>query len=172
VYDAGDIAKQRQQNVEPEVQAKPDLKKDAKRRQQDCEENSNEVHRSDPHADSKRRDGRPSRQLRPAPMKRARTSLVPAPRPRNLASILPFLARATSRTQRRYTTGETGDMGIEVGGILGLLVLIADIWAIVNVIGSAASTGSKLLWVLLILLLPVIGLIIWFVAGPRRTGAA
>jgi len=63
-------------------------------------------------------------------------------------------------------------MGIEFGGILGLLVLVADIWAVINVIGSAASTGSKVLWVLLILLLPVIGLIIWLVAGPRRTGAA
>jgi hypothetical protein len=59
-------------------------------------------------------------------------------------------------------------MGIEVGGILGLLILIADIWAIVHVIGSGASTGSK---GLLILLLPVIGLIIWLVAGPRRTRA-
>ena len=63
-------------------------------------------------------------------------------------------------------------MGIEVGGILGLLLLIADIWAIVNVIGSAASTGGKLLWVLLILLLPLIGLIIWLVAGPRRVAVA
>jgi len=63
-------------------------------------------------------------------------------------------------------------MGIEVGGILGLLILIADIWAIVNVIGSAASTGSKVLWVLLILILPVVGLIIWLVAGPRRAAAA
>lgn len=63
-------------------------------------------------------------------------------------------------------------MGIEVGGILGLLILIADIWAIVHVIGSAASTGSKVLWVLLILILPVVGLIIWLLAGPRRSRAA
>ena len=49
----------------------------------------------------------------------------------------------------------------------GLLILIADIWAIVNVVRSAASTGRKVLWVLLILILPVIGLIIWLLAGPR-----
>ena len=61
---------------------------------------------------------------------------------------------------------------MEVGGILGLLILIADIWAIFNVIGSAASTGSKLLWVLLILILPVVGLIIWLVAGPRKARLA
>ena len=60
-------------------------------------------------------------------------------------------------------------MGIEVGGILGLIILIANIWAIVNVFGSSATTGAKVLWILLILLLPVIGLIIWLIAGPRRT---
>ncbi len=58
-------------------------------------------------------------------------------------------------------------MGIEIGGLLGLLILAADIWAIVNVIQSGASTGSKVLWILVILVLPVLGLIIWLVAGPR-----
>jgi hypothetical protein len=58
-------------------------------------------------------------------------------------------------------------MGIEYGGILGLIILIGDIWAIVSVIGSGATTGSKVLWVLLILILPVIGFIIWLIAGPR-----
>lgn len=55
----------------------------------------------------------------------------------------------------------------EYGGIIGLIILALDIWAIINVIQSSASTGSKILWVLLILILPVIGLIIWFFAGPR-----
>lgn len=58
-------------------------------------------------------------------------------------------------------------MGIEVGGILGLIILIADIWAIVNVFQSSASTGSKVIWTVLILVLPVLGLIIWLIAGPR-----
>ncbi|WP_339778384.1 PLD nuclease N-terminal domain-containing protein [uncultured Thalassospira sp.] len=53
------------------------------------------------------------------------------------------------------------------GGILGVIILIADIWAIINVFGSGASTGSKILWTILILVLPLIGLIIWFFAGPR-----
>lgn len=53
-------------------------------------------------------------------------------------------------------------------GLLGLVILIADIWAIVNVIGSSATTGAKILWSLLILILPVIGLIIWFFAGPKK----
>jgi hypothetical protein len=51
--------------------------------------------------------------------------------------------------------------------IFGIIVLILDIWAIVNVFGSSASTGAKVLWILLILILPVVGFIIWFFAGPR-----
>jgi hypothetical protein len=54
-----------------------------------------------------------------------------------------------------------------VGGIWGLLVLIADVWAIVNVMQSRESTGSKVLWTVLIIVLPVIGFIIWFFAGPK-----
>ena len=62
-------------------------------------------------------------------------------------------------------------MGIEVGGIVGLIILVLDIWAIINVIGSAASTGAKVLWVLVILVLPLVGLIIWFFIGPKKTRA-
>ena len=58
-------------------------------------------------------------------------------------------------------------MGVEVGGILGLLILIFDVFAIVKVIGSSASTGTKVLWVVLILLLPVVGLILWALLGPK-----
>ncbi|AUG51521.1 PLD nuclease N-terminal domain-containing protein [Thalassospira marina] len=57
------------------------------------------------------------------------------------------------------------------GGILGIIILIADIWAIINVFGSGASTGAKLLWTILILVLPVVGLIIWLFAGPRGARA-
>ena len=56
-------------------------------------------------------------------------------------------------------------------GLMGLIILIADIYAIIQVLGSAASTGTKLLWILLILVLPVIGLIIWLLAGPGNNRA-
>lgn len=51
-------------------------------------------------------------------------------------------------------------------GVLGLLVLIADIYAIIKIVQSSASGFKKLLWVLIVLVLPVIGLILWFFAGP------
>jgi len=58
-------------------------------------------------------------------------------------------------------------MGIEVNGIIGLLVLIADIWAIVSTFQSRASTGKKVVWTVLVLVLPVIGFILWLLAGPK-----
>tara|TARA_R110002110_G_scaffold413729_1_gene641655 strand:+ start:149918 stop:150103 length:186 start_codon:yes stop_codon:yes gene_type:complete len=59
-------------------------------------------------------------------------------------------------------------MDIQVTGIFGLLILIADIWAILNIVQSSSTTGKKLLWIVIILLLPLIGLIIWWLAGPRE----
>ena len=56
--------------------------------------------------------------------------------------------------------------------LFGLIVLILDIWAIVNIVGSSASTGAKVLWVLLIIFLPLLGFIIWLVAGPRSSPRA
>ena len=58
-------------------------------------------------------------------------------------------------------------MSVQINGLIGLLILAADIWAIVSVVQSAASTGKKVLWILLILVLPVLGLILWFLLGPR-----
>jgi hypothetical protein len=55
-------------------------------------------------------------------------------------------------------------------GLIGLIILAADIWAILNVVGSSAGTGSKVIWILLILILPLLGLIIWLIAGPRSAG--
>lgn len=56
---------------------------------------------------------------------------------------------------------------MEIGsGLLGLLLLIAVVYAIVKILGSGASTGAKLLWVLIILVLPVIGFILWLLMGP------
>lgn len=63
-------------------------------------------------------------------------------------------------------------MGIEVGGLLGLVILVLDVYAIVKIVGSGASTGAKVIWVVLILLLPVLGFLLWLVAGPSRPRAA
>ena len=58
-------------------------------------------------------------------------------------------------------------MGVEVTGLLSLLLLIADVWAIVRTVQSTAGTGSKVLWIVLILLLPLLGLLLWLMFGPK-----
>ncbi len=52
-------------------------------------------------------------------------------------------------------------------GLWGLLVLIADVWAIVNIVQSTADTGRKVFWVVLVIVLPVLGFVLWLFLGPR-----
>jgi Phospholipase_D-nuclease N-terminal len=56
-------------------------------------------------------------------------------------------------------------------GLGGLIVLIADVWAIVNIFQSSADTGKKVLWTVLVIVLPVLGFILWYFLGPK-TGRA
>ena len=56
-------------------------------------------------------------------------------------------------------------------GILGLVVLTLDIIAIVSVLAGRGSAGHKLLWTLLVLLLPVIGMILYFLIGRSPADA-
>lgn len=58
-------------------------------------------------------------------------------------------------------------MGIEVTGVLGLIWLLIIIWAVIKVAQSPAGGVAKLLWILLLLFLPVIGLILWLLLGPK-----
>jgi len=63
------------------------------------------------------------------------------------------------RNQAMFNTG--------YNGILGLLILIGDVWAIINIFQSSATNEKKLIWTLVVLLLPLLGLILWFFLGPR-----
>lgn len=58
-------------------------------------------------------------------------------------------------------------MGIEVGGLLGLILLIAIVWAIVSTVQSDAGTLAKVIWVVVLLLLPLFGFIVWLLFGPK-----
>jgi len=56
-------------------------------------------------------------------------------------------------------------------GLGGLIVLFADVWAIVNIFQSGAGTDRKVIWTVLVILLPIVGFILWYFLGPR-TGRA
>lgn len=57
------------------------------------------------------------------------------------------------------------------GGLGSLIVLIADVWAIVNIFQSGADTGKKVLWTVLVLVLPLLGFILWYIWGPKTAKA-
>ncbi|MEX0879720.1 MAG: PLDc N-terminal domain-containing protein [Thermoanaerobaculia bacterium] len=52
--------------------------------------------------------------------------------------------------------------------LLWLLVTVLDIIAIVSILKSSADSGAKLLWIVLVILLPVIGMVLYFLMGPGR----
>ena len=55
-----------------------------------------------------------------------------------------------------------------MSGLLGLIVLVLDIVAIIDIVKSAKSGGNKALWIVLILLLPVVGLILYYLMGKKQ----
>jgi len=52
--------------------------------------------------------------------------------------------------------------------VIGVLIVVADIWAILNIVQSGSTTGKKLLWIILILFFPIFGFIAWYFGGPKR----
>ena len=61
-------------------------------------------------------------------------------------------------------------LDLQIGGLLGLIILIADIYAIVKTVQSDASTGAKVLWSFVIIVFPLVGLLLWLILGPRGHG--
>lgn len=49
--------------------------------------------------------------------------------------------------------------------ILGVIHLILFIWALIQILGSSMPLISKLLWIAVVLLFPVIGLIVYLLVG-------
>lgn len=54
-----------------------------------------------------------------------------------------------------------------MGYVFGIIIFVLDVWAIASVINTNVSLGTKILWIALIAILPVLGLIIWYFAGPK-----
>jgi hypothetical protein len=52
--------------------------------------------------------------------------------------------------------------------LIGLIILVLDIIAIVHILQSGLSTVKKLLWILVVLILPVVGMILWFLLADKK----
>ena len=58
-------------------------------------------------------------------------------------------------------------MNMPFNGIIGLLIFAGDVWAVISIFQSSASNEKKALWIVLVVLLPLVGLILWYFLGPR-----
>jgi len=54
-----------------------------------------------------------------------------------------------------------------MGYVISAIIFALDIWAIASIINTDVQTSTKIIWILLVAILPVLGLIIWWFAGPK-----
>ena len=54
-------------------------------------------------------------------------------------------------------------------GILGLIHLVLFVWAVISIWQSSASGMVKLMWSFIVFIFPLIGLIVWFFMGPKKS---
>jgi len=53
-------------------------------------------------------------------------------------------------------------------GLLGLIVLVLDIVAIIDAVKSSMATSKKALWIILILIFPLVGVVLYFLLGKKK----
>lgn len=57
-------------------------------------------------------------------------------------------------------------MGL-ISWLFSAVLFVLDVLAIAAVVNSGATAGRKLLWIAIIVLLPVIGFVLWYLMGPK-----
>ncbi|MBP9733488.1 MAG: PLDc_N domain-containing protein [Candidatus Omnitrophica bacterium] len=55
-----------------------------------------------------------------------------------------------------------------VGLIISLITVVLYVVALLQIVKSAASTGKKVLWAIVVLLFPIIGAVIYLVIGSKK----
>ncbi|WP_020593529.1 PLD nuclease N-terminal domain-containing protein [Kiloniella laminariae] len=57
---------------------------------------------------------------------------------------------------------------LETGSIIGVIILMASLWAIAKILYSEEGRTVKILWVATVVLLPLLGFVFWYFVGPRE----
>jgi hypothetical protein len=52
--------------------------------------------------------------------------------------------------------------------LFGLIIVVADIIAIIDLFRGSKDMGKKLLWLVLILIFPLVGMLVYFVFGKKK----
>ena len=55
-----------------------------------------------------------------------------------------------------------------MSGILGIAILVLDILAIIDIFKGGKTSGQKVIWLLIVLLLPLIGMVLYFLLGKKK----
>ncbi len=58
---------------------------------------------------------------------------------------------------------------MESFGIIGFLILIANVYAVLQIVPSSGGDGNKALWIAIVFVLPGLGFVIWYLVGPKRS---
>ena len=53
-------------------------------------------------------------------------------------------------------------------GLLSIIVLVLDIVAIMDAVKSSMATNKKILWIILIVLFPLLGVALYFLVGKKK----
>mgnify|MGYP002623122542 CR=1 FL=1 len=56
---------------------------------------------------------------------------------------------------------------MNLNSIVGIVILVLDVLAIIDCLKSGMTTGKKALWIILILVLPLVGLILYYLVGKK-----
>ena len=51
--------------------------------------------------------------------------------------------------------------------LFGIITFLLDVWAIISIVNSTAERRQKIIWVLVVAVLPLLGFLAWLVAGPK-----
>ena len=53
--------------------------------------------------------------------------------------------------------------------LIGLIILVLDIIAVIDCVQSSKSGGKKALWIILILIFPLVGLVLYYLVGKKQS---
>jgi len=55
--------------------------------------------------------------------------------------------------------------------LIGTLIFVLDLVAIISVLTGYGTVGHKVLWIMLVLLLPLLGMVLYFLLGRTTADA-
>ena len=88
--------------------------------------------------------------------------------PQSLHAAEGNLGETVGDAPRRQTRRRTAMFGYLGHPLVWLIVTVLDVIAIVSIVKSSADSGTKILWALLVIFLPLVGMILYFLMGPGR----